>query len=153
MIEAQLLFLKLLEERARLCYFYVYMYRHPVTYEPFYIGKGYTDNGYDRKRYHLRCALDIRIDTRDCNNPRFIRRIRKIIREGFEPEIIFIKQGMSNKDSLILERKLIKDIGRIDQDRGPLLNMTDGGDGVSPGRKGPRPASVRKKLSDRKSVV
>src|ERR1700687_704740 len=47
---------------------------------------------------------------------------------------IKIREQLSESEAFDLESKLIKIIGRIDQNNGPLTNMSDGGEGSS-GRK------------------
>ena len=67
----------------------------------------------------------------DCNNHKN-NKIRKIIKEtGSDPKIIVFTNSLLEKEALELEIKLIKAIGRNDLKKGPLLNFTDGGDGVA----------------------
>ncbi len=107
--------------------FYIYIYLDPrkfgkysyknlgFLYKPIYIGKGKDD------RY-------IRIDNR---TPIFINKFNKIKKSGLEPIIIKLYKNLSEEESLKKEIELIDEIGRLDLGNGPLLNMTDGGDGVS----------------------
>jgi hypothetical protein len=44
---------------------------------------------------------------------------------------IRVRDNISEKEAFALERALIKAIGRADLGKGPLTNMTDGGDGAS----------------------
>lgn len=107
--------------------YYVYTYLDPVKngryrygeyefdYEPFYIGKGKDDRWMDnnhRSKY-------------------FKNKINKIKSCGLEPLTIKIKENMIEDESFILESKSIKLIGRKDLENGPLINFTDGGEGIS----------------------
>jgi len=96
--------------------FYVYIYldqqkankykygKYEFDYEPFYVGKG-KDN---RWKDHLKCT-----------------------KNNIPPIIIKYCENMTELDALNLEKKLIKAIGRFDLKYGPLVNLTDGGDGAS----------------------
>lgn len=126
--------------------FYVYVYLDPrkhgryiydnycFLYEPFYVGKG---KGYRYKDLNSR-------------NYYFKNKINKIKKFDLESIIVKLKEDIKEKDSFILESKLIKAIGRKDIDEGPLINFTDGGEGVS-GYKFSE--NHRKLLSDRNSGI
>lgn len=92
---------------------YVYKYQDPRNSEVFYIGKGQGKRAY----WHL---------NRKDKHP-MTHRIQKMLREGVEPEIIFVFHGSEEK-ALKWERDLIALHGRKDQGKGPLLNLTDGGE-------------------------
>ena len=114
--------------------FYVYVYmdtRKPgifvygefqFDFEPFYIGKG------SKKQWlsHLVVAY-----SKTSYKSYRINIIRKLQRLGLEPEIVKYKENLSEKEAFDLEKKLIKEIGRIDLKNGPLTNLTDGGEGSS----------------------
>lgn len=107
--------------------YYVYVYLDPrkpgkykygkyeFNYEPFYIGKGKI-NRY--KSYKNR-------------NNYFINIINKLKKLKLKPIIIKLYENLNENESIKLEIKLIKIIGRKDINQGSLINMTDGGDGVS----------------------
>ena len=95
--------------------FYAYIYRHPGTLEPFYVGKGKGD----RAESHLKKA----------KNTHLRRRIAKMLSEGLHPLIEKIC-AINEDHALFLEVCLISVLGRQDLNRGPLLNHTDGGDGL-----------------------
>ena len=129
------------------------------NYEPFYIGKGKGRRCWD----HLGQIKGAKKETTFKAN-----KIRKIFREsGLEPIIIKLEENLFEDAAFELEKLLIKQIGRFDQGRGPLTNLTDGGDGPlassfsevtrkkmsRPGEKNPmfgrrRTEEVRKKLRD-----
>jgi len=110
--------------------FYVYVWvdmRKPGRYvygegeycflfEPFYVGKG---------------TIGRWKDTKQSRNPHFIYKFNKIKRSGFEPISIKVKENITNDESKKLEIELIGLIGRENLKKGPLVNMTDGGEGSS----------------------
>lgn len=61
--------------------------------------------------------------------PNKINKIRK--ETGNKPIIIHYKESLFESDAFDLETRLIKTIGRKDLGLGPLLNLTDGGEGES----------------------
>lgn len=97
---------------------YTYVYFDPLrNYEPIYVGKGSGKN----KRYN---AHLIRTDIHPLTN-----RIGQIKRNGTEPLIVVFPFD-SPKDASDYEVELIGLIGRKDLNKGPLLNLTDGGEGT-----------------------
>lgn len=84
-------------------------------YEPFYIGKGKGDRASIQKQRNNYCT----------------NKINKIRRLGLKPIIKIVAQNMYEEDAFKLEVELIKNIGRLDEKKGPLLNLTDGGEGCS----------------------
>jgi hypothetical protein len=84
-------------------------------FEPIYVGKGKNK----------------RIKNINGRNPFFKNKINKIKNLELEPIVFKLFENLSEKVSFELEEKLIKEIGRIDLGTGPLLNMTDGGEGTS----------------------
>lgn len=97
--------------------YYVYVYFDPTReLEAFYVGKGKGE----RSHCHL---------TRTDKHP-FTHRIQKMARHGVIP-IIERYEGLSEEAALALEIALIAEIGRKDMGKGPLLNLTDGGEGAS----------------------
>jgi hypothetical protein len=108
--------------------FYIYIYLDPrksgkykygnycFLYEPFYVGKG------KGKRYD------------DVNNGRsnyFKGIINKIKGSGLNSIILKIKEDLNEKNSFKFEEQLINLIGRKDLNKGPLINFTNGGEGIS----------------------
>ena len=84
-------------------------------YEPFYVGKGTGD----------------RIITSKCDKNKTYKynKIKKIKRIGGKIISFKLIDNLSFNESNILEIKYIELIGRKDLNRGPLTNLTDGGDG------------------------
>lgn len=96
--------------------YYVYELRRPNG-KPFYVGKGTKSrisfhewNAKNGGKGHL------------CNV------IRKIISAGGKITKVKVREGLTDSEAKILERKLILEYGRVDHG-GILVNMTDGGDG------------------------
>lgn len=110
--------------------FYVYVYLDPrkngnfiygdynFEYEPFYIGKGYKQ----RCNEHVwDCKLKISSFKTS--------KIKKILLLGLKPIILKVSENLFEVDAFDLEKKLIAIIGRHDLKKGPLTNLTDGGEG------------------------
>lgn len=113
--------------------FYVYVYRDPSRKnEPIYVGKGQGQRAYDH------------ID--DAQNNHLRNRLAKMKRNGIEP-IINVVDMPSEALALQCEIDTIARFGRKDLKLGPVLNMTDGGEGTSGRVEG---AETRKKKSDAK---
>jgi len=113
--------------------YYVYLYLDPrkkgsysygdfhFEYEPFYVGKGIRD----RYLSHLRIARG----TRKGKNNKIISKIKSIINDGSEPIIFKFLENLNKDEYNTQEIYLIKSIGKCCDNSGPLLNITDGGDG------------------------
>jgi hypothetical protein len=111
--------------------FYVYIYLDPrklgkyvygeyeFEAEPFYVGMGHGD----RKLAHLYFAHELNEKSYKSN------KIRKIKRETNKDAVIVSKNNLTRKDAANEEIKMIATIGRKDLNLGPLLNLTNGGDG------------------------
>jgi len=92
--------------------FYVYVHRKATTGEIFYVGKGKGKRAYDLSEYGR------------AYNPYYWRVAKKY---GVSVEII--ETGLQEWYALELEIDLIAYYGRCDLGLGPLVNLTDGGDG------------------------
>ena len=104
--------------------FYVYVYLDPrkpgnyvygeyeFEYEPFYVGKGNGDRAYVHLKGHG-------------TNKDFLFMVQEIK----TPNIIFYKKDLFENVSLALERKMVKTIGRLNKETGPLFNKNDAGGG------------------------
>lgn len=112
--------------------YYVYVYLDPrksglfiydeyrFNYEPFYIGKGCNK----RCDEHLR---ESSLKEKSFKN----NKINKLLKLGLEPIILKVSENLFEIDAFELEIKIIKKIGRFNLNKGPLTNLTDGGDGIS----------------------
>lgn len=90
-------------------------------YEPFYIGKGYKDRVYEHyKGWYLK--TDYNLDKKDL--------ILEFNNQNLEPLFLILNENENETFVLNQEIELIKKIGRKEYNNGPLLNKTDGGDGV-----------------------
>ena len=87
-------------------------------YEPFYVGKGIGNriNAHDEPK-----------DTKTKKRAK----IRKIKKLGLEVIKIKLFEDLSESSAFELEKSTISLIGRKDKKVGPLLNLTDGGEGSS----------------------
>ena len=104
---------------------------------PFYIGKGKG----------RRCYAHGKIGERCYNNYKD-RLISKIKRSGLSPLVVIKRRNLQEETAFTLEESLIRKIGRHDLRTGPLVNLTNGGEGVS-GRKIPNKERVRRSESMR----
>ncbi len=114
--------------------FYTYIYmdtRKPgifvygefqFDFEPFYVGKGIEKQWL----VHL-----VKANRKTTYKSYKINKIRKIQKLGLEPKIIKYQENLTEKEAFDSEKKLIKAIGRFDLKKGPLTNLTDGGEGQS----------------------
>lgn len=117
--------------------FYVYVLLDPrkpgdyqygplkFKHEPFYVGKGKGN----RDKSHYRPG-NIDADSKRYKNTKKTNKIRKIIEAGFYPAPVRIKSNVDEVTAFRLEIKAIKLIGRK-HTGGPLVNCTDGGEGLS----------------------
>ena len=95
------------------------MYYDPDTHIPFYIGKGcdnrYRDVGSRFYNKHLYNKIQKIRKTKNCKVIDFTK---------------FLLINLTNEEALRHEIRLIEEIGRSHLNKGPLLNLTEGGDGV-----------------------
>lgn len=110
--------------------FYIYVYLDPrkpgiyqynnlsFNFEPIYIGKGKGN----RDMYHYKYY---------CDNQILQRKLKKIKDLDLEPIIMRIVDQLVDTDALLKETELIKSIGRLNLLKGPLCNLTDGGEGCA----------------------
>ncbi len=115
----------LMDNRGRFIYrFYVYILYYSDGVTPMYVGKGCDDRWLVHEKI---CTLPAYIK----HNRRLYKNIESIISTGSAvPKSLFI-QGLDDKGAQYFERLTIKKIGRKALGTGPLLNLTDGGDGMS----------------------
>jgi len=107
--------------------FYVYVYFDPrsygkytidgreVNYKPVYIGKGQGN----RVLKHINTNKKTKLTNLN----------KHLINEGMVPSYKILKEFEEEDEAHAYEIKLIKEIGREDLGRGPLFNLTDGGEG------------------------
>jgi hypothetical protein len=88
--------------------YYVYFHVNSLTNEIFYVGKGNCNRAFAKTR----------------RSDRWLNYVNK-----YKYYVRIVKDGMTNEDALELESLLIETIGRKDRLQGPLINMTDGGEG------------------------
>ena len=91
--------------------FYVYVMFHPIDGRPVYVGKGNGRRWSSKDRAH---------------NPRLANIIGKY---GSLP-VVKVRERLSEVEAFAIEASFIEAIGRAPH-RGPLVNLTDGGGGVS----------------------
>lgn len=102
--------------------YYVYIYYHPDTLVPFYVGYGKGN----RMMAHLKEAKRSLAPTVGDHK---LNSIRQLLRDGKLPIIKKISECLSKEQACNLEIDLISKIGRADLGFGPLTNKTNGGDG------------------------
>lgn len=100
------------------CYFVYCYYENQV---PFYVGMG-------AKVRHLNHLKLVR-SGKHLKNKHFEHKLIKILESGREPIIEKVVEGLSEFKAKQIEKELIAKYGRADLGRGPLVNLTDGGDG------------------------
>ncbi len=98
--------------------------RFTFDYEPFYVGKGKGR----RDISHFRLG-NINKDLNLKKNLKRIHKIRKILELGLPPKVVRIKTNATEQVAFKLECRAIEIIGR--GSKGPLCNLTDGGEGAS----------------------
>ena len=111
---------------------YVYVYLDPTApgkyeyagysfdFKPFYVGEGIK----------YRYTRHLKETHSKYKNHHKINKIEQLRKKDLAPIIIKLKSDMSKSGAQELEKELINTIGRRDIGAGPLLNMTDGGDGT-----------------------
>lgn len=91
--------------------FYVYAHYRADTDEIFYIGKGSGNRAYEKKKSDGRSEWWHRI----------------VNKYGYTVKLLH--ENLSEVEALKKERELIQQYGRKDISTGPLINLTDGGEG------------------------
>lgn len=118
--------------------YYVYCYMDPrkpgkfyydgldicFLWEPFYIGYGLGT----RIKSHL-TNFELTNENRIRHNPKKNNKIKKILSTGKIPIYKYLYSNLSKENATQLEIDLISKIGRITKKTGPLVNISDGGEG------------------------
>ncbi len=98
--------------------FYTYLYRDPSrNNEPIYVGKGRQKRAF----YHL---------GRKDKHP-FTQRLQWMKNNGIQPVVEFLCKDVDEELAHLCEMEAIDKFGRKDLGKGPLLNLTDGGEGLT----------------------
>lgn len=90
--------------------YYVYLHIKATTGEPFYVGQGKNKRAYEKNKYR-RSQYWINVSNK------------------YGVDIIFLEKDLTFEESLEKEIYWIKRIGRKTFNNGPLINLTDGGEG------------------------
>lgn len=121
--------------------FYVYIYFNPnksghfnydelsFQFEPLYIGKGNNN----RYKHHLSTCFN-KNDKKGYRRP-FYRKLRKLLNLKIKPFVLLFKENLTEQEAFQLEIELIKKIGRKVEKRGPLYNLSPGGEGGKGGKR------------------
>lgn len=107
--------------------YYVYELIDPRNNLVFYVGKGKTRDKLNRVYRRIKDHLN----SNDKSNRFKYFLIQKIRKLGLEVEFRIIKEGISESEAFILEIELIKKYGKRIDNSGNLVNITDGGEGIS----------------------
>lgn len=117
-------------------HFFVYVYLNPekvgsfqydnlhFDYEPFYVGKGKGNR--DTKRLER-----VRKNNKIREKSFLINKLKSLHRKNLSPIHIRVYDKLTEEEAFTKEKFLIEIIGRRDLKLGPLVNLTNGGDGVS----------------------
>jgi hypothetical protein len=105
-------------------------------YRPIYIGKGNGKRLYDHLKY---ASKNGRISF-------IVSKIKSLISQGLSPIIEKIYETTDEVIAYKMEADLIKIIGRIDIETGPLTNLTDGGIGGTSVKRKPWSDEHREKM-------
>src|SRR3990172_5848531 len=87
--------------------FYVYAHIDSVKGETFYIGKGTGKRAYSQER-----------------NSIWKNKVKEL---NGKYEVKILNGELTENEALDLENKYIKEIGKLSEGKGPLINWTDGG--------------------------
>lgn len=118
--------------------FYVYVYLDPrkfgkfsyesvsFLYEPLYVGKGRSEN-----KRHLKHLEYLKTKGNKYFKHKLLKLLSNFSKQEIVNHIILLRENLSEQEAFNLETRLIGEIGRADLKLGPLVNLTDGGEGTS----------------------
>lgn len=106
--------------------FYVYVYLDPRKPGEYF----YEEYKFDHEPIYVGKGSNHRVVGFTPHN-KYIKNIRKCLQKQNLKLLIIIKDKLSEDDAFREEVDLIRTIGRKDQNKGPLHNYTDGGEGRS----------------------
>ena len=109
--------------------FLVYELQDPDTRSCFYVGKGNTSR--TRLADHIRNARHL-IEGKPLSDRNRLKAgvIRKLLETGKVPLQVTVFESESEEEALAFEVKLISFYGKRIDGKGPLCNLTDGGEGT-----------------------
>jgi len=111
------------------------------SHEPFYIGKTKSNTYCNRMMQHLEFIKNRGIDL--TNNMHKFNKIKKILDMGLEPYIVKVEENLTLLASFNLEKLLIEKIGMSINGKGPLVNISSGGEGGDTFTNNPRKEEIR----------
>jgi group I intron endonuclease len=117
--------------------YYVYQLRVDGESDPFYIGKGK-----DRRAYSHLYPSSLKSKSQKNH------KIKKALANQKTILVEFLKSALSENDAFMWEWFYIAEFGRKDLHFGPLLNLTDGGDGNSSGMQAT--TATKRKMSEQR---
>jgi hypothetical protein len=105
--------------------FYIYIYEDENNV-PIYVGKGKRRKSGIKERMldHLQIAK-----RRKKPHP-FYYKLKKMFENGLKPKIYKVNNNLTAEEANKIEKQLVAKIGRKDLNKGPLLNLCDGGEGL-----------------------
>jgi hypothetical protein len=107
--------------------YYIYIYLDPRNDEKYH----YNNFSFLFKPIYIGKGKNKRLKIFNNRNSFFKNTLNKIEKSGLKPIIIKLYENLSENQAFEIEKRLIQEIGRNDLNSGPLLNMTDGGEGCS----------------------
>lgn len=135
------------------CY-YIYIFTDPTKpgiyifenyefeFEPFYVGVSNTNSYYKREEVHIKYA---KIKKDVTNNKYKMNIINKILKENKEPYVYRLFEDSNRNFIFDMEKNIISIIGTRFNGKGPLVNISGGGDGGDTFTNNPLKEVIREK--------